>query len=78
MNATEFVIRARLARLSRRSGKRLTWEQRSGVHMIRCEGMPIGTMTNLAAVETFLQGYERALKAPSDDITAPGELGQAA
>ena len=76
MNATEFVIRARLAQLTRQSGKRLTWEQRSGVHMIRCDGMPIGTMTSLAAVETFVQGYERALESPVVDT--PGELDQAA
>lgn len=77
MNTTEFVIRARLAQLTRRSGKRLSWEQRSGVHMIRCDGTPIGTMTSLAAVETFLQGYEHALESLFDDLT-PGELEQAA
>lgn len=48
--------------------------------MIRRDGVPIGAMTSLAAVETFLRGYERALEhgsAPGDIVT-PDDLGQAA
>jgi hypothetical protein len=64
LNATEFAIRAWIAQLTRQTGQRLTWEQRCGVHTIRRDGMLIGTMTSLAAVETFLGGYERALDSP--------------
>jgi hypothetical protein len=80
LKATEFAIHAWLAKLTRQTGRRLTWEHRSGVHMVRCDGTPIGTMTSLAAVETFLSGYERALEwrgSAGLDIT-PGELDQAA
>jgi hypothetical protein len=63
LNANEFVIRAWLAQLTRQTGRRLTWDQREGAHMIRRDGVPIGSMTSLAAVETFLRGFERALDA---------------
>jgi hypothetical protein len=81
VNATEFAIRAWLAQLTRQTGRRLTWDQRKGVHMIRRDGTPIGSMTSLASVENFLNGYERALESsgsPADDVTTPGELDQAA
>jgi hypothetical protein len=61
MTTTEFAIRAWLAQLSRQTGQLLTWEHRHGVHMLRCGGRPIASLTSMAAVETFLQGYERAL-----------------
>ena len=81
MNATEFAIRAWLAQLTRQTGRRLIWDQRNGVHMIRRDGMPIGSMTSLASVENFLHGYERALESsgsPAVDDTTTGELDQAA
>jgi hypothetical protein len=49
--------------------------------MIRRDGVPIGSMTSLAAVETFLRGYERALepfRPAAGDIVTPGDLDQAA
>jgi len=82
VNATEFAIRAWLAQLTRRTGRVLTWEQRTGVHMIRRDGTPIASMTSLAAVENFLNGYERALESTgslaADDVSTAGELDQAA
>jgi hypothetical protein len=81
LTTTEFAIRAWLAQLTRQTGCLLTWEQRGGVHFIRRDGMLIGSMTSLAAVETFLHGFERALQSPalgSAEVTAPGELDQAA
>jgi hypothetical protein len=81
LNATEFAVRAWLSQLSRETGRRLTWEQRSGAHMIRRDGVPIGAMTSLAAVETFLRGYQRALEpfgSAAGDIVTPGDLGQTA
>jgi hypothetical protein len=81
LNATEFVIRARLAQLTRQTGRRLTWEQCEGAHMIRRDGVPIGSMTSLAAVETFLRGFERALDAELKSaarLPAANELDQAA
>ena len=81
MNATEFAVRAWLGQLTRQTGQRLTWEQRDGVHMIRRDGTPIGSMTSLASVENFLRGYERALESagsPAVDDTTDGELDQAA
>jgi hypothetical protein len=61
MKPTEFAIKAWLAQLSRETGQRLTWESRDGVEMIRCNGNAIGTMTSIAAVETFLRGFERGM-----------------
>jgi hypothetical protein len=74
---TEFATRAWIAQLTRRTGRRLTWEQRAGVHIIRRDGELIGTMTSLAAVETFLRGYEHGIQ--TDACNQPhAELDQAA
>jgi hypothetical protein len=81
VNATEFTVRAWLAQLTRQTGQRLTWEHRDGVHMIRRDGVPIGSMTSLASVENFLGGYERALESSGSsavDDTTDDELDQAA
>jgi len=67
MKPTELVTHARIAQLTRQTGRRLTWEQHAGVHVIRRDGAPIGTMTSLAAVETFLRGYERGLELAGGD-----------
>jgi hypothetical protein len=77
MKPTEFATRAWIAQLTQRTGQRLTWEQRAGVHVIRRDGALIGTMTSLAAVETFLHGYEHGIQTPNRDAT-DSELDQAA
>jgi hypothetical protein len=68
MKPAEFAIHAWLAHLSRVSGRRLTWERQPGVEVIRQDGAPIGTMTSLSAVETFLRGFERGIESGSTDV----------
>jgi hypothetical protein len=65
---TELAVEAWLAHLSHFTGQRLTWERQHGVEVIRREGKPIGTMTSLSAVETFLRGFERGIESPETDI----------